>query len=670
MTLPGSIVEYIEGGKFYCAVVLEENGKRLRVINHNGREVNLPANRVLLAGNKNLDTSSERTSLIETIKQANENRNQLAEDIDLEEIWEIAVEENKDKFEISFLAELLFGDEPSDNQTAAFMRAIFRNRLYFKYKNNEISIHSREQVEQIVHQKEKEKEKLELLKQGANYLNLINNNEKVSRDEWPQKDSIMQWLADFYLMGSEAEQADFCRQLLKEAGLKSPHAPYHILTKSGFWQRDENIPLLKVDQPTDFTQELLEQAGAIKEPTITELKTDPGRKDLQDLDTFTIDSASTRDYDDALSIQQDGEITRVGIHIADVSYFIRPNDLLFTEAQERATSLYFPEGHIPMLPTSLSQGVCSLIKDRPRPAISFMVNFDLQGKVINYSIVRSIIKVKRQLTYTQVDDMLRQPESKEPGIHVLNKIKEKLQQQRAEKGSLFLNVPDVNIDIRDPDNIKVRLSPMDTQARALIAEMMILANSIGAAYLSGQEAPGLFRSQPEPRRRLISGINNNISDILQQRRFLSRGELSTIPKPHSGLGLNCYTTLTSPIRRFLDLVIQHQLSNMLKGKGILFSDDECKTFCGIINTKLARAGAIRQQRHRYWLLRYLEPKQGTSIPAIVVGVGPKRVNLVIKECMMDIDLPKNPSFQVDPGDTVMVKLSKVSPLDNIIRCDW
>jgi exoribonuclease-2 len=302
--------------------------------------------------------------------------------------------------------------------------------------------------------------------------------------------------------------------------------------------------------------------------------------------------------------------------------------------------------------------------------MSFLVDFDQEGNLLRSSIVRSLIQVKKRLSYREVDQQLTEGNPEPSDLTRLHAISRMLQKKRAENGALFLSLPDVNIDVRNPDNIRVRLNPVETPARTLVSEMMILANGVAASYLAGQEAPGLFRSQPPPRKRIISGVNNTLADIARQRRFLSRGELTVHPKPHSGLGLNCYTTVTSPIRRILDLIIQHQLANMLSGRGILFSNDECKTFSGTIGQKLARAGAVRQQRHRYWILRYLEPKQGTTLPALVVGQGPKRVNLLLTDCLFDVDLPVNPAFPVEPGDTVRVRLARVSPLDNVLRVEW
>jgi exoribonuclease-2 len=596
-----------------------------------------------------------------------EKRAALTEKIPLQDIWELAGEEEQASFPPDFLAELYFGGDLTDDQSAAFLRAVFSDKFFFKYKNDRVTVHTSEQVEQLRHQRRKEEEKEALLSAGARNLQRLAQGGEVTLDDWPERDTVLSWIADFVLFGSDAAEADMVRLLLKKANLQRPNDGCKLLVQAGVWQRDENIPLLRAEQPVAFSPELLAHARSIAEPTLEQLQADPRRKDFTDLDIFTIDGTSTRDYDDALHVQRlDNGDTLVGIHISDVSYFITAKDPLFAEAMERATSLYFPEGQIPMVPRELSQGVFSLIKDRVRPAISFLVTLSSEADILNSRIVPSIIRVKRRLSYSEVDRIM----DDDPDLGLLNSIRRKLRQQRVERGALLLSFPDVNIFVNGQGEAVVHLSSQDSPSRNLVSELMILANGVAADYLTAQEAPGLFRSQPPPRKRLISGVNNSLQDIACQRRFLSRGELTVHPKPHSGLGLNSYTTVTSPIRRALDMVIQMQISHMIHGKGILFSADECKNFAGTIQQKLGRANTIRQQRHRYWILRYLESRVDEMISALVVSHGPKRVNLLLLDCLFDIDLPPNPSFPVEPGDTVKVHLLRANALDNTLRVEW
>lgn len=667
MTTLGNIIEYLDSGRFLCALVLQDAGSRVRIFNQNGRELNLPTARVVTVSRKKHTVDISREERIQQLQDIAAYRAELTQQIPLDDIWELASEEEQNTFPPDFLAELYFGGNLTDDQSAAFLRAVFIDRFFFKYKNSQVTVHSPEQVEQLRHQYEKEQEKEELLNTGAKNLQLLAQGEEIDSEQWKEKETILSWIADFVLFGSEAPEADLVRQLLKKADLSRPNDGYKLLVKTGVWQPDENLPLLRAEQPVEFSKNIMEEVRAISDPTAKQLLEDPKRKDFLHLDIFTIDGSATRDYDDALHVERlDNGNFLVGIHISDVSYFISPKDRLFAEAMERSTSLYFPEGQIPMVPRELSQGVFSLIKGRVRPAISFMVTLSKDAEILKSRIVASVIEVKRRLSYSEVDRTMEQSDE----LLLLNELRKKLRLQRVERGALLLNFPDVNIFVNNRGEAAVHLSPQDSPSRNLISEFMILANGVAADYLTAQEAPGLFRSQPPPRKRLISGVNNTLQDIACQRRFLSRGELTVHPKPHSGLGLNSYTTVTSPIRRFLDMVIQMQIANMIRGKGILFSADECKNFAGTIQQKLGRANTVRQQRHRYWILRYLESQVDTMTSALVVSQGPKRIHLLLLDCLFDIDLPPNPAFQVEPGDTVKVHLLRANARENTLRVEW
>jgi len=667
MIVPGSLIEYIDGGRFYCALVSGIADRKIHLVNQNGREVKLPEARVLLVSRQPAPQCAGREAIGTMLQQCAAHRTQLAEAIALDELWQVLCEEPEQEYSLDFLTELHFGTTVDDDRRAAFLRAIFADPFFFKYKNSRITVHSPEQVEHLQTQQRRLEEQAQLLDRTATNLRQIMAGVNIQEDRWSDRERCLQWLAQSVLFGSESPEDDFIRQVLKKAELTAPHAGQEILVKAGVWDQDENLALLRSDQPVAFPQSCLELADNLHEATAEELLANPRRKDLRSLNTLTIDGSFTRDFDDALHVErkEDGSV-EIGIHITDVSYYVPPKGPLFEEARERSTSIYFPEGVIPMLPKNLSLDLCSLIQGKVRPTISILVTLAEDGALLGSRIVPAVIEVKRQMSYREADALIE----RDPDLRTLDVVRRQLRQQRIDRGALLLSLPDVNIDIRNREHIQVYLAPMDTPSRNLVAELMILANGLTAAYLSAREAPGLFRSQPPPRKRLISGAQNSLQDIAQQRRFLSRGELTAHPKPHSGLGLNSYTTITSPIRRFLDLAMQHQLSHMIHGRGILFSGDECKTFAGVIQQKLSRANSLRQQRHRYWILRYLQPREGRMVNALVVGIGPKRVNLLLCDCLFDVDLPPNPAFPVETGDTVRIRLARVRPLDNVLRVEW
>ncbi len=664
MTLDGRIVEYLENGKFICAFVVEDTGNRLRLLNQNSRELNLPLNRIVHFSKEKTSVKRSREDIIGTLQETSKQREGLAQKINLAEIWELVSEKPEDNFGVNFLAGLFFGDDPTDDQGSAFLRSVIADRLYFKYKAGEIHVHSPETVEQIKLMQEKERQKENFITSNTSALRYIWEEEEIPAN-WEGRESTLQILQDYYLFDKEAPEYDMARKLIKNAQLTGPHDIFHLLVKAGVWGKNENIPLLKHDIPTIFSETVLNEVKKIELPSIKNLS-EAKRKDFRDLPIFTIDGPTTRDFDDALHIEKQGENYLVGIHISDVSLFVKPGTALFDEALKRGTSIYFPEKPLPMFPASLSEDKLSLLKDQERPTVSFLVLLSPTAEILKYELVHSIISVKRQLTYNEADRLI----SQEKELAALAALSKLLRQRRVNNGALLLPMPELNISI-NPDNIiEIRRFAVDTPSKILIAEFMILANTLGAQFVADREAPGLFRCQMEPRQRIIDGFEKDITKIIQQRKRLSPMSLLTTPKIHSGVGAPQYTTVTSPIRRLLDLIMQLQISNLIKGQGVFFSKKDMKHFGSIILTTIDKANQVKNLRQRYWIFKYLEAKTGKRLPATVIDCGPKRVHLFLEEFMLDADLPLNPAFKVSAGDTVLVRLSKIDSLSNIFKVEW
>lgn len=679
MTTPGKLIEYLDGGKFVCAFVTEAQDKRLRLINQTGREINLPSSRVLHVSRRTYAGTGNREELFQQLQESADRRKALMETINLEEVWEITADETTPVFEPQFLAELAFGSEVDDDMVAACIRRTFFDRFYFKFKEGEIYAHSREQVDQLRIQQEKEQSRQALLTSGAAALVRLMEDEPMdatlSAELRPVLDQCLPVLQDFYLFAGEAPQAAMARELLKAAGLGDPHAPFRLLVKAGIWDRNENIPLLRQEIPTTFSHAARQQAELLLQRGTAELFTDPGRVDLTALTPMTIDGATTLDFDDALSISAEDGNFLVGIHISDVAHYVQPEDPLFQEALRRGTSLYFPEGQIPMLPRHLSQGICSLIQGEVRATLSLMILLSPEAEVLRVRIKPSIIKVARRLTYEEADRLIAE-ESADEGesgdweLKTLDMLRIKLRARRVAAGALLLPFPDVNISVNGNGNVQVSLSDTDTPARTLVSELMILANTEAARFVADRMAPGLFRAQGPPRKRIVQGQDNDLFLNSLQRKQLSRGELLTAAKTHSGLGVEHYTTITSPIRRLLDLLMQHQLHSLVRREDLRFNEKACKDFTAVITRTMTAANAVKQQRHRYWLLKYLEARKGTRLPALVLESTPRRIFLLLTDILMDIDLPAPNGPAPEPGGTVEVSVAKVDALDNSFRFEW
>jgi exoribonuclease-2 len=664
MTVDDRIVEYLENGKFICAFVFEDNGNRLRLLNQNSRELNLPHNRLVHWTNQKISPVPSRDAILDLLQKTAQKRTLLAEEISLDEIWEIVSEKHEDAFGIDFMATLFFGDDPTDDQCAAFLRSVIANRVYFKYKSGSIHVHSPEVVEQIKQKLGKEKEQKIFIARNTVALRRIWEKGHPLQD-WEDGTTTLQILADYYLYGKEASEYDLARKLVKDAELTGPHDIYHLLVKAGLWNKNENIPLLRHEISTLFSEEALTEVQEIKLPRGADL-TAAGRKDFRELPVFTIDGPATRDFDDALHIEKQGDNYLVGIHISDVALYVKQGTALFEEALKRGTSIYFPEKHLSMLPPTLSEGKLSLLKNQDRPVLSFLVLLSPAAEVLKYEIVHSIVSVKQQLTYPEADRLIK----KDQKLAALAALSMLLRQRRVNRGALLLPMPELSVTIKEDDSIEITRSAADLPSRILIAEFMILANSLGAQFVADREAPGLFRCQAEPRQRIIDGFEKDTVKVIQQRKRLSPMALLTTPKGHSCVGAPQYTTVTSPLRRLLDLIMQLQINYLVMGKGVLFSKKDMKYFGSIILKTLEKANQVKYLRQRYWILKYLQTKSSERLPALVIDSGPRRVHIFLEEFLLDADLPNNPAFKVSSGDTVLVKLAKVAPMNNILKLEW
>ena len=666
MIATGKLIEYLDSGKFMCAIVTENQVKRLRLINQNGREINLPASRVVHCSNETHSSTISRELIVSHLKATTDKRNSLMDKVDLKEIWELTTDESSSQFSPSFLAELAFGEDASDDTVAAFLRCVFVDKLYFKYREGKVQANSAEKVEQLLIQQKKEEKKNRLIEEGIAAIAEIQSPQFKQTALTPFQGEILNIVREYYISGNEAKEAAIAQKILKTAGITTPHGPYHLLVKAGIWSENENIPLLKNDLPVNFSLAARQQAEHVLQCNQDDLFNDSGRKDLTHLAPITIDGPTTLDFDDALTIERQDENYLVGIHISDVAHYVQPGDPLFLEAMRRGTSIYFPEAQIPMLPRHLSQGICSLIQDETRATFSFMVLLSPEAEILKVRIFPSIIKVKRRLTYEEVDKMLESDED----IKLFNMLRKKLRNNRLEQGALLLPFPDVNVFIDHHGKVHVNLAQSDTPARTIVSEMMILTNTVAAKYVADRLVPGLFRSQPPLKKRIVHGEDSDLYQNTLQRKNMPRGELSTVAKPHSGLGVSHYSTVTSPIRRLLDLVMQHQLNSIVRREEPCFTEEMCKDFTSVLSRTLSTANNVRQQRQRYWLLKYLADRKGQKIDALVINAGPKRVNLLLTDILMDIDLPTQGGRSIANGSIVKVRITKVDPLDNVVRFEW
>jgi len=330
---------------------------------------------------------------------------------------------------------------------------------------------------------------------------------------------------------------------------------------------------------------------------------------------------------------------------------------------DRATSIYLPEQRIPMIPPTLSESTCSLIVGEKRRALSFLVRIDAEGKIQEYQILPSIIQVEQRLSYETADQLL---EEEEEELAVLQRIVQKLFQRRVESGAFFIPRPERVIRVSREKEISIYKRDRESPSQKIVSELMILANSLAALLVKEKGIPAIYRGQAEPRDK-IPPINK--FDPLQAyrlRRIMNRVEMSTRPLRHAGLGVEAYLTLTSPIRRFYDLLIEKQILEFVRG-GKVSSKEELEEIAAKVGPAISRAGLVEELTEEYWVLRFLEKKLGSTTTADVLDRIPNRYLVHLTEYLLEIDMAVTPGRDFVPGDEILIRIEKAHARSGILK---
>jgi exoribonuclease-2 len=378
---------------------------------------------------------------------------------------------------------------------------------------------------------------------------------------------------------------------------------------------------------------------------------------------MTIDGERTRDFDDALSLEEGPEGWRLGIHIADVSAHVTPQTLLDLEAQERGTSIYLPERRLPMLPEEISEDAVSLLAHQERLALSFLVTLGPDAEIRDWVIVPSLITVQRRLTYHEVDGLLAQDRQ----LATLSRLTRRLRERRLARGGYELKLPEVWVTFGPQGDIQVVVEDQETASRQLVGEAMVLANSLASQFLAEQGIAAIYRGQPEPREPIKPSADKSLLELWQDRRRLSRVVMDLAPLPHWGLGLPCYTFATSPIRRYLDLVIHRQLLAVVSGHPPVYRPEDLDQILATIEPAMRRAGQLKTRRLRYWLLKHLAARVGQKLEALVLESLPHRYRLMLPDILLELFMTAPATVKLSPGDTVLVRLDRVNPREDQIK---
>ena len=653
---PGQVVEYIESQKILCAVVLEAKNLRLRLLSENNREVKLSAGRLLHRSTERLDPTMGRDKLTARLKEIAARRKALSLTVDIQGLWEV-LQEEQSAVDLTTLTALSFPEHANSEQESAVMRALFDDRLYFKFGPDQFHPHPAAKVEEMIAQRARQEQEERLVEQGGAWMkSVLSGPAAAGRPELA--DDIVPILISYYLFEKESPRRDLGRAMLKRAGVGSIETIFDFLVRIGVWQPNENLDLLREGVTDAFPEAIQRRAASLADhpPTAEE-----GRRDLRELALMTIDGPSTQDFDDALSITPQGDHFVIGIHISDVGHYLGRHDPIDQEAMGRASSIYLPDRKISMLPESLSVGICSLKQDQDRPAISTLVTLTPNAEVVAYDIVPSLIRVSRQLTY-QDADALTETDTQMRALHA---IARNYRSRRLDDGALIIELPEIAIRIDANGKPMVTRIDRENPSHLFVSELMILANSLAARFLSEKGLPAIFRSQAEPRERLFKRDQGSLFQSWMQRKQINRFNLSSSPEPHAGLGVAAYVTCTSPIRKYFDLMTQRQLRAAL-GLEKPYQAEAIDAAIAALAEPMARVGRLQYRRHRYWLLKYLEGRIGTKEEAVILYKRRGAYFILLPQYLIECPLAGAENIKFKPEDLVQVTIQHVNARKDVI----
>ena len=437
---------------------------------------------------------------------------------------------------------------------------------------------------------------------------------------------------------------------------------------------DNNVEMQSIlaeyDFPLEFPKAAEDEAKKIRRPTKKEVAS---RRDFRDVLTFTIDPADAKDFDDALSYRELGNgHVEVGVHIADVSHYVKPGSAIDREAYERGTSVYLVDRTIPMLPEKLCNDVCSLRQDEEKLCFSVVMEMDAKAKVLGSWMGKTVIRSDRRMAYEEAQEIIENgvPKEKsgdstelEHAILSLHALASKLREARFKTGAINFETQEVKFQLDEnakPIGVYIKESK---EANWLIEEFMLLANKTVAEYIgkpAGKAKNGttnkaktfVYRVHDEPnpeklntfvefvaklgfsmktgsRKALAESYNRLFENIAGRGeenmidtiaiRTMSKAYYSTENIGHYGLAFPYYTHFTSPIRRYPDLMV-HRLLDLYLHDGKSASADEYEEYCKHCSVMEKKAADAERTSVKYKQAEFLADKLGQVFPALISGV--------------------------------------------------
>jgi len=429
-----------------------------------------------------------------------------------------------------------------------------------------------------------------------------------------------------------------------------------VLGPSGDNTAEMHSIMAEFGLPYKFPPEVLSEAKKIPgEISDAEVKK---RRDFREVTTFTIDPHDAKDFDDAISYRElDGGLIEIGVHIADVTHYVKPGNVVDEEGFNRATSVYLVDRTIPMLPERLSNELCSLRPKEDKLTFAAVFEMDKQGVVKKQWFGRTVIHSDRRFTYEEAQERLESGEGDLAAeLGKLNELAKILRKQRFQSGAVNFETVEVKFRLDEAGKPLGIMTKERKDAHKLIEEFMLLANRRVATYVYNmregkKEKPFVYRTHdtPDPEKvdvfarfaknfghqvnvqdgKLANSLNNLMEEIEGKPeqnvlmalaiRSMAKAKYTTEPLPHYGLAFEHYTHFTSPIRRYPDMLVHRWLAHYLK-KGGDADEEKLEDQCEHSSEMEKRAADAERASIKYKQVEYMQMMGDRNFEGIVSGV--------------------------------------------------
>ena len=383
------------------------------------------------------------------------------------------------------------------------------------------------------------------------------------------------------------------------------------------------------------------------------------RLDMRHVTTFTIDPKDAKDFDDALSIRKDGALWEVGVHIADVTYYVKEDDIIDKEARKRATSVYLVDRTIPMLPEKLCNKLCSLRQDEDKAAFSVIFKMTENGEVKDKQITHTVIRSDRRFVYDEVQEIIEKGEGEFcEEIAVLNKMAKALRAKRFKAGAINFDRYEVKFDIDEKGKPLRVYFKISKDANKLIEEFMLLANRTVAEYVGkvpknkkAKVFPYRIHDLPDPgkledlsnftarfgykvrttgtKADISKSINRLLDEVKGKKeenlietvsiRAMQKAKYSTHNIGHYGLAFDYYTHFTSPIRRYPDMMVHRLLTKYMQG-GRSVTESKYEELCRHCSDMEQTAANAERASVKYKQAEFMSQYIGKTFDGVISGV--------------------------------------------------